>query len=42
MYGGAATNATGLLEILVGSAEDALVNFDFATVSEHDGEVGVV
>lgn len=35
-------NATGFLEPLVGGAEDVLVDFDFATVTEDDGEVGVI
>jgi hypothetical protein len=35
-------DATGRLEPLVGGAEDVLVHFDFATVFEDDGEVGVV
>lgn len=36
------TYATGFLEPLVGGTEDVLVDFDFATVSENDGEVRVI
>lgn len=35
-------DATSFLEPKVGAAEDVLVDFDFATVFEDDGEVGVI
>lgn len=34
--------ATSFLEPKVGGAEDVLVGFDFATIFEDDGEVGVI
>ena len=36
------TDATGFFEPVVGGAEDVFVDFDFATVSKDDGEIGVI
>jgi hypothetical protein len=41
-YSEVSTGATGLFEPFVGGTEDVFVDFDFAAILEHDGEVGVV